>query len=174
MNEFLPKFFALVRPGMVALDLGAGPGQQTLRMAELGARVYAIDRSFEPVVQPGVLWRKATIEEWLPGEGSRVAFDAVLARNVIPFMEKDYVCTTLVPAIAAKMPSGGVFAVSAFFQDPEPPFPRHLLSLWTLDELLALFPGWETLHAWSGSSEGPDMQGAVRRYHISEVIMKKP
>lgn len=174
MQGFLPAFYAQIRPGMTALDLGAGPGQQTLRMAELGARVYAVDRSFEPVVQEGVLWRKAAIEEWLPGEGSRVAFDAVLARNVIPFLAKDYVRGTLVPTLASRMRPGGVFGVSAFLQDPEPPFPRPLLSLWTLDELLALFPGWHEVHAWTGSFEGPDMQGAVRRFHVCEAIMKKP
>ncbi|HTK03962.1 MAG TPA: methyltransferase domain-containing protein [Candidatus Eisenbacteria bacterium] len=174
MREFLPKFFGLVGPGMTALDLGAGPGQQTLRMAELGARVYAVDRSFEPVSHPGVLWRKTTVQDWLAGEGSKVAFDVVLARNVFPFIEKDYVRGTLVPTITASMPAGGVFAASAFFQDPEPPFPRPLLSLWTLDELQAMFPGWESVHAWAGSFDGPDMQGATRRFHACEIIVKKP
>src|SRR6188474_2096122 len=114
MRAFLPTFFDLVKPGMTALDLGAGPGQQTLRMAELGARVYAVDRSFEPVAHAGVLWRKMTIQDWLAGEGTKVAFDIVLARNVFPFIEKEYVQGTFVPTIAASMPSGGVFAASAF------------------------------------------------------------
>lgn len=174
MRDFLPTFFALVKPGATALDLGAGPGHQTLRMAELGARVFAVDRTFEPVSHEKVVWRKMRIQDWLPGEGSKIAFDIVLARNVIPFIEKGYVSGTLVPALTASMPSGGVFALSAFFRDPEPPFQMPLVALWTLDELKALFPGWAIVHEWSGSFEGPDMQGSTRRFHASELIVRKP
>ena len=174
MRDFLPTFFSAIKPGMTALDLGAGPGNQTLRMAELGAKVFAVDRSFDPVTHANVVWRKMQIQDWIAGGGAKVAFDAVLARNVIPFLEKAYVQQTLVPTIANAMPKGGIFAISAFFQDPEPPFPRQLLSLWTLEELQALFPGWWNVHAWTGSYEGPDMQGATRRFHTCEVIMKKP
>ena len=174
MRPFLPTFFAAIRPGMTALDLGAGPGNQTLRMAELGARVFAVDRTFEAVQHANVVWRKMQIQDWIAGEGSKLAFDAVLARNVFPFIDKAYVQQTLVPALVKSMPSGAIFAVSAFFQDPEPPFPSPLLSLWTLDELAAMFPGWQALHSWTGSFDGPDMQGATRRFHACEVIMKKP
>lgn len=174
MTDFLPTFFAQIKPGMTALDIGAGPGHQSIRMAELGARVFAVDRSFEPVTHEGIVWRKMTIEDWLAGPGSKMSYDAVLARNVIPFIEKEYVRGTLVPTIAASMPSSGVFAVSAFFKDPEPPFPRPLLSLWTLDELKALFPGWAIVHEWTGSFDGPDMQKAMHRFHSCELIAKKP
>lgn len=173
MRDFLPAVFAAIKSGMTALDLGAGPGNQTLRMAELGARVFAVDRSFDPVTHANVVWRKMQIEDWLAGEGAKIAFDVILARNVIPFLEKPYVRDTLVPTLAKSMPTGGLFAISAFFQDPEPPFPRPLLSLWTLDELRGLFPGWWAAYEWTGSFDGPDMQGATRRFHVCEAIMKK-
>lgn len=174
MRDFLPAFFSAIKPGMTALDLGAGPGNQALRMAELGARVFAVDRSFDPVTHANVVWRKTSIEDWIAGEGSKIAFGAILIRNVIPFLEKAYVQDTLVPTLAKSMPTGGIFAISAFFKDPEPPFPRPLVSSWTLEELRALLPGWWNVYEWTGSFDGPDMQGATRRFHSCEIIMKKP
>ena len=167
---------ALLPPKSRLLDLGAGPkALQSVRFAAAGHRVVAIDQNPAQIDIVNFDWRTADIGDWLQRAAGNELFDAVLARNSLQFNAADRVTKIIAPCIDSVLKPGGLVAMQSFFQPPDPPFaPDRIMSYWKAEKLVDLFQGYDIISARDVVTNRPDMRGVMRRFSLSEALLKNP
>lgn len=171
-DTFITTVFSTVQAGQAVLDIGAGQGIFARRFVDRGAHVVAVDpRGFELSDQL-LTSRRMSIEKFILNDTAR--YDLVFARNVLQFLEKRWVFDDLLPWIEGHLTSHGIIAIETFFTEPNPPFPKALASTYTLDELRTILPHWTELLAEQYEHRGSDMQGEMRHFSTTDVILQRP
>ncbi len=169
--DFFEEFITYLKPEQRVLDLGAGKGEQALRMAELGCQVVAVDRNPGTLTHPNITWRIQTIGDWVQNSGD-AKFDAVLMKNVLQFITRDWVTTTLFPTLMPLLNPGAVIGIETFYQPPEPPF--AISSCWTADELVTLLNNFcAILQKQQTEKIGPDLRGTTRHFYLTQILAQK-
>lgn len=175
MLKFFGQFASMIAPGSLVVDLGAGDGALSAKLAASGARTIAVDRKAPETKPEGVEWIASSVEDWLGGLPEGFRADAFLLKNVVQFFEKDWTLSVLLPKLAARLSPGGVIAIETFSAAPEPPFPKPHSSYYSIGDLKAAFPDWETPLAEETTDEaGSDLAGNKRTFHLTRLIAKKP
>ena len=172
--NILDQFYSSLKPDAVVLDLGAGDGKQAKRMTELGAKVIAVDRKPPKEADPSISWNILPIEEWVVKLSDNDTFDAILARNILQFFDKNMAVEELLPILSKHLKSGGLLAIETFSQEPVPPFERPFKSLWTEDELKNNFTGWEILSSQMQMQNALDLAGRPRDFYRTVLLARKP
>lgn len=172
-NNFIQKLLSYITPNYRILDLGAGNGTHAEKFARIGARVVAVDRKKPTTQHPLIEWHSMDIENFLLKLNSTENFNLVLLHNIIQFLNKEWVISTLIPQLEAHLQANGILAIKTFFQEPSPPFERPCTAFYTLNELLPFFLKWEKLHAATYAIDTPDMRGKIRHFYLTELIVRK-
>ncbi len=173
MSEFFTQFISLLQANLNVLDLGAGSGRQAIAIAQRGCKVWAVDKNPAKVQHKLITWQTLPIETWLQ-KPSSTRYDAVLMNNIVQFFSKGWVTGVLIPELAKRTTDRCLFGIRTFFKLPEPAFENStVLSYWTAQELLSLFPGWKCLHQNQQSAAAADMTGRERLFHNSSIIVQQ-
>lgn len=174
VDMFTRKFLSCVQAQSAILDLGAGPGRHSALFVGAGHRVTAVDRQPAPEGLAGVKWIAEDIREWVERDDETQILDAVFCRNVIQFLDAEFVVEKLLPRLAEMLRPGGVIAIQTFYQAPEPPFAAPFAAYWRTADLLGCLAGWTVCHVAEHPAVTPDMRGQVRKFFLTEVIARKP
>lgn len=172
-NNFIQKLLLCITPNSRVLDLGAGGGKYAEKFARLGARVVAVDRKKPTMQHPLVEWRSMLIEDFLPTLTPTETFNLILLHNIIQFLNKKWVISTLIPQLKAHLRADGILAIRTFYQEPSPPFEKPCTSFYLQSELLPLFLKWENLHVDMYDTDVPDMRGRIRHFYLTELMVRK-
>jgi 2-polyprenyl-3-methyl-5-hydroxy-6-metoxy-1,4-benzoquinol methylase len=172
IQNFTNTFLSYIKPNNQVLDLGAGEGKFTQMFLNYGAIVTAVDMQ-PPVFHDNRLTvKKMEIKSFCASEKNK-CYDLIFARNVIQFLDKNWVFETLIPWIEDHLAQRGIVAIKTFYQNPEPPFNRSINSLYTLKDLNLYFMAWKELYAKEYSCLGFDMSGQKRKFFVSSLIVQK-
>lgn len=171
---FQDLFLESIPEGGLAVDLGSGIGKYATQMAEQGHHVIAVDQKPYPVEYPNVEFVTSTVQDWLHSLPENFQASAYLVRNLIQFMDKDYVLHTLFPQIAKYLVSGGIIGIVTFTKQPEPAFDPPHKDDYNAAEILAVFDGWDVVLAEEVEEDKPDMGGTQRHFYITRLIIRKP
>lgn len=120
------------------LDLGSGEGFEALFAAQHGARVVAVDQKPIPsscLNNPNIKWDQSKIHEFVIPPN---AFDLVILRNIIHFLNREFFITHIAPSIIRSMRSGGWLYLSTF-QKQDIIFERNAEGYYTAEELCEIF-----------------------------------
>lgn len=169
--EFIKKVLEFKQsPGRV-LDLGAGKGDQSLQFTELGFAVTAVDLKASELNNPKIKWVQSNAADFLKEVTER--YDIIYARNILQFLDKQYVKGELVNKFKKILNPGGVIDIHTFYKEPDPPFPMTFRALYEIDELKDIFKDFEVLYEvkWDGMRH--DLQGQTRHFYGIEIILKK-
>ncbi len=180
---FSTVFYRQMRPAFDALDLGAGSeGSGHGPLASLASRVrrvIAVDVCARPANLPGnVEWEQESIEDWLRDRSffPSDSFHAIVARNVLHFLDRDLVLDALLPEIRESLFPGGIVAIATFHLQPNPPVDPPYPSLFRLADLRRAFPPrWNALLGVEETLRGPGHgDGVLRDWHTTQLVIRKP
>lgn len=151
----------LMPSGGMALDVGAGEGQDLLFLAASGYTATGLEWTPEGAGKARQLLQDAGhAAEVIQGDfrtwDTEARFDLVLAVNCLQFLGAD--APAALEKLLKLMAPGGVVGFSAFARQTEEPAVLGTLYRWTLDEILGVFSDWQPLEAarlWQWSGGGP-------------------
>ena len=172
LKNFTETFLLQIQPGWLVLDLGAGDGHFTRMFADQNARVIAVDPKFSGIENKNITIFRMRLEDFIK-QNSTTKYDAVFMRNVLQFLDRNWVMKTLIPWLDENVMSQGVVGIETFYQNPIPSFDQSVSSLFTVRELLENFQGWQTLLKDQHEHFSPDLQGNKREFFTSDLIVKK-
>ncbi len=171
--KILDSFYSLLKPNWVVLDLGAGEGKQARHMKELGVKVVAVDSKTPKEKDDSISWNILPIQEWVIQLNETDVFDAILARNIFQFFDKNMVEKELIPILSKHLKTGGILAIETFYDEPVPPFDRPFNSLWDEEELKKNFIGWEIISSGMEKEHTTDLSGSFRDFYKTGLLVKK-
>ena len=186
-RALLVSFLASVDRGARALDIGCGPGRETVAMLQHGLRVVAIDpypRMVElaraavdascPDARDRVAFHMATVERFAPQLAPK-SFELVHAGFVLPFVRaRDFPPTF--SAIRAALCPGGLLVAQFFGPDDEfiRESGREDMTAHTAAELDATLAGLEALHREEVNRSGFVGKGRAKWWHVHHVVARAP
>lgn len=171
--EWLPKTGL---DGGVALDIGCGPGADAELLAKAGFMVDAVDIS-EVAVRNAKERCKNLKVDVLLGDFREFAYrpdyySLIYAHNALPFVPKDDL-VALVSTFRKSLKSGGYVMLTVF--GPEHAWAgREDMNFWTKDAFVALWDGFEIVHAEEEKGSEALISGAEIFQHRIHFIAKKP
>ena len=85
--QLIKKYFSKNSANVTVLDIGARDGEIAKKLAEFGYEVTAIDKDdfSKDFKNTQVTFLQTSFEEYEPSQN----FDIVIAKNVLPFMQKE-------------------------------------------------------------------------------------
>jgi len=172
IRSFTNAFLDRITPGHRVLDLGAGDGKFAHMFSECGAIVTVVDTQAPKFQDAKITVKKMKIEDFCAINGTG-HYDLIFARNVIQFLDKNWVFETLFPWMDRHSTQQGIIAIETFYQDPKPPFKHFMRSLYTLQELTEYFIMWKELYTKEYSHNGLDISGQTRKFFVSSLIVQK-
>lgn len=186
-RQLLVSSLSLVTPGSRALDVGCGPGRETVAMLRHGLRVLAIDPD-----ESMLHLARATIDEGCPESRDRVdlqsttleqlaphlgpaAFALVHAGFVLPFVRaRDF--ASVFARLRSALQPGGVLVAQFFGPDDE--FIRETgtadMSAHTATELDDLLRGLEILHRDEVNRSGFVGRRVPKWWHVHHIVARAP
>ena len=171
-SEFTQSFISYVRTGSTVLDLGAGSGKFSEQFLDKGARVTAVDMRKPEHVREGITIIQGTVEDYV-AKANREHFDLIFFRNILQFLEKEWVFSVLFPWLHDHINKDGIIGIETFYQNPEPAFNQPLKSLYRIQEFNNVLPKWQKLYSEECDFNGPDLMGRVRHFFIVDLIMRR-
>ena len=192
----LVRFADRLDPSRTVLDVGCGQGRNSLYLARRGLTVDALDPSQVAVEQVG---RAAAAHDLpirtIPGTFQDLGdtgrdYSGILVFGLIPVLTRPQI-GELVRAVDTHLGAGGHLWITAFgtwdpdyplraadwveedrnsFRSPDGRLRTYLES----GELVALFPGLETIHSWEGL--GPEHRHGnepVERHGMAEAVLRR-
>jgi 2-polyprenyl-3-methyl-5-hydroxy-6-metoxy-1,4-benzoquinol methylase len=179
-DPWLWEFFRTIRPFTHVLDIGAGDGRFARIFRRCGAITHAVDkqpRTVPPEKFPWVLGRIEWIYGRIEAESTlRVIrqhgpFHVVFMSNILHFLERRWVQTTLMPTIIPLLTIGGTVAIQTISQEPQRPLQDPIASLWSVEDLCESLTGLKILSAKTAVKKDPlDPKGT---FHLSRVIARR-
>lgn len=169
--EFIKKVLEFKQPPGRVLDLGAGKGDQSQQFTEVGFEVTAVDLKNSELNNPKIKWVQSGAADFLKEVSEK--YDIIYARNILQFLDKQYVKEELVNKFKEILNQGGVIDIHTFYKEPEPPFPMMFRSLYEVAELKDIFKEFEVLYEVKWDGMRPDLQGQTRHFYGIEIILKK-
>lgn len=169
---FTETFLSQIQSGWKVLDFGAGDGHFSRMFAEKNARVFAVDPKFSGKENKNITILKINLEDFIK-QNKETKYDAVFIRNVLHFLDKNWVMKTLVPWLGENVAPQGVVGIETFYQNPIPSFVKPVSSLYSAPELQGYFQSWQTLLIKQYEHFSPDLQGNKRQFFTSDLIVKK-
>lgn len=171
-HNFLDIITEHIQQGNTILDLGSGDGTFARKFAEHGAIVIAIDAKYCPPNEDSITFQKESVEDFVAKKEVQ-QYDLVFMRNIVQFLEKNWVFETLFPWLDEHVKVHGIVGIETFYHDPKPPFDHPMRSLYTTKELTQYFVTWQELYAKEYDEDNLDLRGALRHFYISDLIVKK-
>lgn len=171
-KQFTKQFLSHIQAGWRVLDVGAGDGYFSRLFVERGAIVTAIEPNLVIDGNESIKVVKTSIENFVK-DNQGGDYEAIFLRNVIQFLDKDWVINTFLPWTDERLAPNGVIGIETFFKEPLPPFEHPTVSLFGLEELLDGFSGWQTLLKGSYEHSDFDMKGTRRLFFTTDLIVQK-
>lgn len=170
--ELFELFTNSLPPHSTVVDLGAGEGKYAQILSSNGHQVIAVDKNPQPLVE-GIEQIHSSVEDWITNLSPDSRADGFLLKNVIQFIDKDFVFDTLIPKLIHHLNPNGIIGIETFTQPPIPPFEITHRSHYDITELRPLFQGWEMLMSDNIENDGKDMNGNIRHFFITRLVARK-
>lgn len=170
---FSQKTLEYVYPGSKVLDLGAGDGWFSRECVARLALVTAVDTQPAVTPHPQIDWDVTNVKDYLERLPAIEMFDVIFSRNLVQFLDTDWVKETMFPMLLKHLSPNGVIAIQTFYQDPEPPFESKVTSLFTLSGLKDVLLPTKILNERQFSETSPDMNGVTRTFFVTNIIAQK-
>lgn len=171
-QDFINIIFQHIQPGSTILDLGSGEGKFARMFAKRGAIVTAVDAKFRPQNEESITFQTASVEEFIAKIGTQ-QYDLVFMRNILQFLDKNWVFETLFPWLENHVKANGIVGIETFYQDPNPPFDHTMHSFYTTKELTEHLLTWQEMYENEFDEDNFDFAGTLRHFFISDLIVKK-
>ena len=171
-NRLVNELINNLQPKSLVVDLGAGDGRWSRVLQAAGHKVIAVDKQTKPT-DVIVDWQVSSAQNWVTDLKNNFRADGWLIKNLLQFIEKDYVLQELLPKIANHTPAEGVVAIETFYQPPNPPFAKPHKYYYSLSDLEAIFGGWKLILAEEVVELGPDLSGHPREFCLTRLVVKK-
>lgn len=166
MHAFKQHVLSLLSHHIRVLELGAGECGFARAAEAYDAAVTAID--WHTPMQPCTRFMQLNIEEWVHLQPEQ--YDLICSFNLIQFLDKSWVLSTLLPHCIAQLAPNGRLAIQTFTAPPIPPF--EIVSAYTAEDFLQIGLHVEHISAASETCEGLD--GTIRTFHLCNFIGVKP
>lgn len=160
--------YTYLKPGMRALDLGAGTGKHAMQFLDKGAVVTAVEPISQLERPVGINWYAVSVETFVETCPVDARFDLIFVQNLLHFLPKPWVISTLLPWIGRHTAPGGLVAIRAFTTLPIPPYDKEL-SYYTPIDLKDAFLGWEKI-----VSETMESKSAGYHFFLLDRAARKP
>lgn len=173
MNEnFTKNYLSYIKSGDKVLDLGAGVGTYSRMFADKGAIVNAVDIKVPEDLGESIVPKKMKVEDFVD-LNEEAQYGLVFMRNILQFLDKRWVFEILFPWLEEHLKKRGVIGIETFYSEPEPPFEHPLRSLYIAPELASYFLSWQELYNEQYEHRGPDMSGNMRKFFLTDMIVRK-
>ncbi len=170
---FSQKTLQYIQPGSKVLDLGAGDGWFSQQALEQDALVTAVDAKAPKEQLQGIDWHVVKVQDFINKLQSQDQFNIIFSRNLIQFLDSNYVLEKLLPALTEHLQSEGILAIQTFYQDPEPPFENKVSSLFTPLDIKGALSSFHVLSEKQFEDDSVDMKGIPRKFFITNIILQK-
>lgn len=171
-RNFVKTFLSQIRPDWRVLDLGAGDGRFSQMFVDRGAKVTAVDPKFSGEELSGISIERIKIEDFIE-QKSNIKYNAIFLRNILQFLDKNWVIEKLVPWLNENLLPEGVVGIETFYQNPIPAFDKPVSSLYAAQELSGYFKSWQIILIKQYEHFSPDLRGNKRHFFTSDLIVKK-
>lgn len=171
-RDFNEIFLSYLKTGHKVLDLGAGAGDFSQAFADKGASVTAVDPRLREDLGESVIRKKMKVEEFI-AQAQKDLYDLVFMRNILQFLDKQWVFDILLPWLQEHVNRDGVIGIETFYQEPEPAFDHPMDSLYSAQELIEHFLAWQEIYLEQYGHIGHDMKGRLRHFFIVDLIVQK-
>lgn len=159
----------------IVLDLGAGKeGKFARNFVNRGAMVIAVDR--DPLEEKGrmdYIFIRSRAEDYVQSLENEERYDLIHIRNLVQFLNKDFVLDLMLPKLASCLKPRGILAIQTFKQSPVPPFEHNNHSYFDAADLKKSLSGTEILLEVEHQHHGPDMKKVRRDFYLTTVIAQK-
>ncbi len=170
-----------------ALDLGCGPGRETLALLRAGFSVIAIDpypimlqqtralvAQDAPAAAAQLTLIDATLEEFAASI-EPASFELIHAGFVLPFVNPSHFATAFAH-LRDGLRAGGIFAGQFFGPDDEfiKTAAAHTMTAHDANAVDALLAGFEILQREEVNRSGQIGRGQAKWWHVHHVIARKP
>ena len=173
MTPIISKFLECLPGKGLLVDLGAGDGRHSLVLAEKGYDVIAVERNEPPLRHEHIVWRVMRIEDWLTSLPADFSVEGFLLKNVLQFLEREFVLNELLPGLVLHTAPGGVVAIETFTAPSDPPM-KNQISCFFTKELAVPFAGWHIEMQEELELEADDMRGVKRKFALARFVAKRP
>jgi len=172
-SELFEKFLELLPTGALVVDLGAGDGKWSEKLVEAGHRTIAVEKKEVKSPNGNIDWQNMAVADWLESLPDDFVADGYWLKNVLQFLDKEFVLKKFLPALHNHIHKNGVIAIETFTKSPDPEFAKNHPSYYRTDELERVFKDWEII--WSEEVEkiGRDMKGRERKFFLTRFLVKK-
>lgn len=170
-SKFVNAFADFIKKGHKVLDLGSDLGIYCDIFVERGASVIAVDIEKYQHLNNAVDFRFQSVESFV--ETNTADYDLIFMRNILQFLDKEWVFEILFPWLYKQTTREGVIGIKTFYQEPDPPFMHSIRSTFSSEELIYQLPLWHEVYVKEYEHDGPDLAGEMRHFFITDLIMKK-
>jgi SAM-dependent methyltransferase len=176
-NSLLVDAVGLLGQGRsgLALDVGAGPLNDTRFMLRAGLRVHAIDRDPRTIAiageldDPGLSVTRADIRDVPVAAG---AYALVVAIHVLPFLPREDVAL-VVSALVGGVASGGIFCATFLGPDDAWADSRPHMTFTGRAKVTAMLAGLDPVELSERRYDGRNASGEPKRWHVVRCICRK-
>lgn len=159
-----------------ALDLGAGPLNNSRLMLRAGLTVDAVDRDPNSAAiaaemnEPRLKLFECDIRDL---EVAPATYALIAAIHIFPFLPHEDVAT-IAPGIAGGLGAGGLLCCTFFGQRDSWARNRPRMSFHAREEIDILFAGLETMRFSEREYDGSDAKGERKHWHLYRCIFRRP
>ncbi len=157
------------------LDLGTGPGYESVALAEHGYDVIAVDKDFSNFKAAGHERIRTIQKDIADFDIEDEAYNIIIAKNSLPFLADKKTVKKVVGNMANGLAKNGILYFTLFGPKDEW-FGKIEMSFFEYEEIMAFLNTLpiEFIHRSTEEGYAPKMDGSIKYWHIHKFLVKKP